>query len=133
MRIVALVLTIALLSGCANLSSSKFDVAEYANFVQFITAAEQARDLCQHPEPSVMARAADSLERLLHFQLNYVTYRPNNEATISIVDELHNNSVQLRDRYLDGTPSRVYCETKIDVMVAQAKIGIEAANSKLRK
>lgn len=113
--------------------TSEFDPFEYNGFVEVMTMAEQAQPLCEINDPLSMYKAASIIEARLHQLDNYTFHRLRNDNTVEIVDTLRETATELKNRYATGGGSRIYCETKLEVIVQQAKIGADAVQQKVRR
>ena len=122
-----------LLAGCSILNTSDFDNAEYDDFVTVMTLAEQVKPFCGGDKSQLLPRVY-LLDGHAHHLQNYTLHRINNDATNEIADLIREDTTQLVDRYNSGSKvSKLYCESKLDNVIGQAKIGADAVQKKIRR
>ena len=126
-------LMITVLAGCSLLNTSDFDNAEYDDFITVMTLAEQTKPYCGSDKSKILPRAF-LLDGHAHHLQNYTLHRINNEATNTIADLIREDTTELLDRYNAGSKvNKIYCESKLDNIIGQAKIGADAVQKKVRR
>lgn len=133
MKKLLLALGITFLAGCSVLSSSEFDAVEYNGFIDIMTMAEQTQPGCEANDPATIYRAATIMESRAHQLENYTLHRLNNNNTVEIVDTIRETIGEFKDRYAAGVASKIYCDTKLEVIIQQAKLGADAVQQKVRR
>lgn len=132
MKNLILAIAFVLLAGCSLLNTSDFDNVEYGDFIDVMTFAEQAKPFCSVGGHDLVAQLM-LMDAAAHHLENYTLHRINNENTLEIAEIVHNTTGEMVDRYSKGSASKIYCENKLDNIIAQAKLGADAVQTKVRR
>jgi hypothetical protein len=133
MKNIILASLVALLAGCSLINTSTFDNNEYASFISIMTLAEQSKVFCDGPKDQMIDRAY-RIDGHAHQLSNYTLHRVNNKSTHKIATIIKDTTSEMVDRYATGDKvSKIYCETKLDNIVDQAKMGADATQKKVRR
>lgn len=133
MKTFILAVLFVLLTGCNLIQSSDFDNFEYNGFIEIITAAEIAREMCDAGNAAYLRGASTRLADAAHQLDNYTLHRINNESTVEITKIIRETAEEFEARYMNGSVSVIYCEAKTSNIIDQAKLGADAVQKKVRR
>lgn len=108
-----------------------FSEDEYDNFVHVIVAAQILKETCGSPRANKNVR---ELYRESLITYNFSTLRDNNVQVAAIAKILHENIEEIYFRYTlaENVPSKVYCETKANSIMNQARLGTVATQHSVK-
>jgi hypothetical protein len=126
MKLLTVLLTVVLLTGCS--AFSKFDQAEY-NLLNTITAsAEVTKEQCGNKEKLISY--VDSLYMTTVQFKHYVHHFPNNTYLHTPSEKMVEMTKELQAGVKDSTMSVKYCEIKLDVIKTLSSSTQQVAASK---